>query len=426
MKTVNLSLKISLTALTAFSMTACMGPSGSVCTDRLCLTLENLSINQTDVTGVAVQSSGFSTQGLLDNVLSLTPTLTLVGTLAPPLVNGASVQASDVAVSGNKVYVAYNTAGNTQAGAIDVVDITNPYALNLASQALYPTMDIHKVFVNSGRLYAAGATSDNGGGANLQKISLDGSGKLTSTVASVFLRRAADTNPAFAGTSVVASGNNVYALSGNNGGLTILNASDLSTRSFTALPEARDITINGAGNALFAVVGKTSGAEAGIKQFDLTGTAVPAGNLTLPNAQIDEGKSTILTGNVVHIATAGYGGARLICLSSGTTLGTAVNPAISGLTTAEQTANAATFGAGYMFVANGEAGVSIYSVNTPLVPVGCNLVTITYLGRFSLGTDASVNNVFFTNGFLVAATGEKGFKIIKVTTSLLSGLLQAL
>lgn len=422
MKTMNVTLI--LTA--AVSLTACMGSSSYVCNDRLCLSNEKVSIDQSDVSGMAI-TSGITTQGLLDNLLSLTPTLTLVGTLNPPLVNGASVQASDVAVNGTKVYVAYNTAGNVQAGAIDVIDITNPYVLSLASQALYPTMDIHKVFVNSGKLYAAGATSANGGGGNLQKITLDASGKLTSTVSSVFLRSAADANvPAYAGTSVIASGNNVYALSGNNGGLTILNASDLSTRSFTALPEARDITLNGAGSSLFAVVGKTSGAEAGIKQFDLTGTAVPAGNLTLPNAQIDEGKSTILTGNTVHIATAGFGGARLICIGSGTTLGTAVNPTVSGLTSAEQTANAATFGAGYMFVANGEAGVSIYSVNTPLVPLGCNLVTITYLGRFSLGTDASVNNVFFTNGYLVAATGEKGFKIIKVTTSLLSGLLQAL
>ena len=416
-----------ISSISILSLAACTGPSGTSCADRFCSTYENVVIDQSQVTGLQSMSGGLQTQGLISDVLSLTPTLTLVGTLAPPTVNGAGVQASDITVNGTKVYVAYNTAGNVQAGAIDVIDIVNPYVLSLTSQALYPTTDIHKVTVNAGKLYAAGATSESGGGATLKKISLDASGKLTSTVSSVFLRSAADANiPAYAGTSVIAAGSYVYALSGDNGGLSVLNAADLSTNSFTALPDARDISFNATSSSLYAVTGKTASLDAAVKHYNLTGVLQGSGNLTLSGAQIDGAKSTILTGSSMQMVTAGFGGAKLICIGSGATLGTALNPTVPGLTAAEQTANAAALGSGYMFVANGEAGVSIYSINTPLIPSGCTLVSITYLGRFSLGTDASVNNVYFTNGYLVAATGEKGFKIIKVTTSILSGLLQAL
>ncbi|UYL09430.1 hypothetical protein B9G69_002435 [Bdellovibrio sp. SKB1291214] len=429
MGTLNLKLILATAAICALA--ACSTDSGISCDDRLCNTYTDLAIDQSDVTGqdMAAYSSGggLHSMALLGDVLSLTPTLTLVGTLAPPTVNGAQVQASDIAVSGSKVYVAYNTRGATQAGAIDVIDISNPYALTLPSQALYPTSDIHKVYVKGTSLYAAGATSDNGGGGNLQKITLDANGKLTSTVSSVFLRSAADpTIPAYAGTSVVAAGSYIYALSGNNGGLSILNNSDLSTVGFTALPDARDISFDSSSSSLYAVTGKTASAESLVKHYDLNGSLLSSGNVTLSNGVIDEAKSTITTGATFQIATNGYGGARLICLSSGAILGTATNPTVTGLTTDKTTANAAAFGAGYMFVANGEAGVTIYSVNTSSLVSGCSLVTITYLGRFSLGANASANNIFYTNGHLVVATGQMGFKIVKVTTSVLSGLVQAL
>lgn len=423
------ALNIAISILLMQTLSACRS-SSTPCADRLCNTYDNISLDQSEVTGVAANSysSVMHPMSLLSDVLSLTPTLTLVGTLAPPTVNGSKVQASDITVSGSKVYVAYNTAGNTQAGAIDVIDISNPLMVTMVSEALYPTTDIHKVYVDGNRLFAAGATSDNGGGGNVQRIQLDANGRLTSSVHSVFLRSASNASvPAYAGTSVISSGSYVYALSGDNGGLSILNESNLSEVSFTQLDDARDISFDSSKSSLYAVTGKTVSTNAGIKHFDLTGGALGSGNYTLANAQVnDGGKSTIVTGSSMQIATAGYGGARLVCTASGTSLGLAANPTVSGLTAAEQVANAATYGGGYMFVANGEAGVSVYSINAPLIPSGCNLVSITFLGRFNLGTDASVNNLYYTNGHLVVATGEKGFKIIKVTTSILSGLLQAL
>jgi hypothetical protein len=366
--------------------------------------------------------------GLVEDLLALTPTLTLVGTLTPPSVNGAVLQASDITVKSSKVYVAYNTAGDSLAGGIDVIDISTPASPVLASHAVYSDIDINKVTVNGTNLYATGATSSGDGGAILTKISLDGSGNLTSTQASVALRAAGSaTTSAYAGTSVIASAATVYALSGNNGGLSILNASDLSQKSFTAIEEARDISFDSSSSSLYIVSGKTASTNAQVKHYNLTsGAALSDYTVALPNAQIDAGKSTIITGSNMQLTTAGFGGSRLLCLSNGATLGTAANPSIPGLTPADQVANAAAFGNGLMYVANGGAGVSIYSVNTPLIPLGCLGITINYLGRFSLGDDASVNNIFYSNGHLVVATGTKGFKIVKVTQSVLAQLLNAL
>lgn len=366
--------------------------------------------------------------GILDDLLALTPQLSLVGTLSSPVMSGVSLHASDITVSGNKVYVAYNTAGEVKKGGIDVIDISTPNSPALVSEGLYSDIDINKVAVHGTALYAAGSTTLGAGGAVLQKITLDASGKLTPTIASVPLQSAASAGTAaYAGTSVVANGTNVFALSGNNGGLSVLKASDLSTLSFTAIDEARDVAIDPLSSSVYVVTGKTASADAGIKRYNQSNGAVQATySVSLPNATLDGGKSTIYAGSVAQIATAGTGGARLICSGSAASLGVAPNPAIAGIAAGDQVANAAAFGNGMMYVANGGAGIAIYAVKVPLIQIGCSGVTLTYLGRLSLGNDASVNNVFYSNGYLVAATGAKGFSIIKVSQSLLSTLLMIL
>lgn len=204
--------------------------------------------------------------GLIEDLLALTPTLTLVGTLTPPSINGSALQASDITVKGTKVYVAYNTAGDSLAGGIDVIDISTPATPSLASHAVYSDIDINKVAVDGTSLYATGATSTGDGGAVLSKITLDVAGNLTSTKSSVALRGAASaTTSAYAGTSVIASGVTVYALSGNNGGLSILDARDLSEKSFTAIEDARDISFDSTSSSLYVVSGKTAAVDARVK-----------------------------------------------------------------------------------------------------------------------------------------------------------------
>jgi hypothetical protein len=408
------------------------GPAASCGNDRLCQTNQNIYIDKAGVNEASSSSSSGSVgaMGLLDPILSLTPVLTLKATLAPPSIGGAQLQASDITVNGTKIYVSYNTAGAVQAGGIDVIDVASATAPVLKSEALYPSADIHKVTIDGTNLYAVGAASGVGEGAMIYKIALDAGGLLTSTRSERNLRRAADSEAAYAGIGVKVNGNNVYAVSGNNGGLSILNKNDLSDVFFTPIENARDLSL-GVGGDLFVVTGKTATDEARVKRFTSTGATVVSTNVALANAQVDDGKSAVVSGSRFLIASAGFGGAKLVCVADGTAaygtlFGTMTNPAQSGLAASLQVANAVAFGNGLVYVANGEAGVSIYSLERTLVTSDCSGHSLQYRGRFTFGAGQSVNNVFWSNGYLVVATGKGGFNIVQVTQSLVAGLLQTL
>lgn len=420
-----------LIILSAAVVAGCSGsPSGELTcgSERLCQTRQTIPVDMTGVSDSTSSGSSdkVSAQGLLDPVLSLTPVLTLVATLAPPTINAQPLQASDITVNGSKIYVAYNTAGETQAGGIDMIDISSTSSPVLKSQALYPTADIHKVIVDGSDLYAVGAMSGVNEGAMLYKIGLDATGAMTTAKTEKNLRRSADVSPAYAGVSVKATSSYLYAVSGNNGGLSILNKADLSDVAFAPVDDARDVSVGPSGE-IYVVSGKTAGEDAKLKRFDASSAApMTSATLTLPGATTDGGKSSVITGGKFHVATAGSGGAKLMCIDGGAVYGSMANPSLAGVAANLQVANAAAFGNGLIYVANGEAGVSIYSLERTLVTVGCVGHSIQYRGRFTFGPGISANNVFWTNGFLVVATGKGGFKLIQVTQSLVAGLLQIL
>lgn len=421
-----------LIAITSALLLACGKTQAPLDESRLQILNRPIEVDMTGVAGYTGQSTGeVQSQGLFDTLLSLTPSLNLIGTIAPPQISGSTLQATDVFVNGTKAYVAYNTAGVEQAGGVDVIDFANSGSPVLKSSAVYSDTDINKVFVESGKLYATGSTSSGETGAILKRISLDGSGLLTSFVESKVLRSAADADiPAHTGTSVLKAGNYVYAATGKNGGLNVLNASDLSQVAFTAVEDARDLATDSSGKIL-VLTGKTSTKEALVQTYAaVTGTAVSGTAITLPGAAIDEGKSTIVGGTIGHIASAGQGGARFVCGTTGSMFGNYLGmmgvPVLPSVEVGETAANSVAFGNGLVYVAQGGAGVYIYSIERTLLTFGCAGLSLNYRGKFTFGPRVSVNNVYYSNGYLVVATGLGGFQIIQVTQSLLAGLLQIL
>lgn len=356
-----------LLLLSTIYLAACQGDLGGTTSNSSRLTVLNQAVEVDSVSAHSVSGQAVVDPALLAQV----PTLTLVASIAPPSVNGAILQASDITMSGTKAYVAYNTAGN--------------------------------------------------GRAVLNKIGLSALGDLTGTVASTQLTNNVGVL-AYAGISVLTSGLNIYALSGNNGGLTILNSSDLSQVSQTQIEDARDLSRASNGD-LFVLSGKTASSEVAIQRYTSAGV-LTGSPITISGSVADEGRSSIYTGSIAHIATAGQAGVRVICASNpSNVIGTIANPTVSGLTADKTTANAVAYGNGLIYVANGGAGVYIYGVERTLFQSGCTGVSVAYLGSFNFGDGTSVNNIYYQNGFLVAATGEGGFKIISVIQSVVSGLL---
>lgn len=427
--------KLSLIVAIASVLVACAPSSNSavegasVDSGRLQIKNETLVIDTTGVqSSAAVQSFSVSAATVASTLTSVTPGLKLIGTIAPPTVGGTTVAASDVVVSGTKAYVAYNTAGPAVGGALDIIDFTILGVPVLKSSVPFADTDINKVFVDqaSKKVYLAGATSAGDGGAILYRYGLDITGSLGTAREVKSLRSAADpTVPAYAATSVIKSGNYVYALSGSNGGLTMLNAADLSDRAFTSIGDARDLGL-GVNNNLLVVSGKTVTEDAKVRSFSsATGVYLPADvdNVSLAGASIDEGKSSIFSGPYGYLATAGTGGAKAVC-HDGYTLGTMLPPTVAGLDSSLTTANAVTFGDGIVYIAQGAAGVALYSVEKSSNAANCAGYALVYRGRFSFGPNFSVNNVYFSNGYLVIATGLGGFQIVQVIPSLLAALLQ--
>lgn len=379
------------------------------------LTWENEPI-ELDRTGSAYSAP--SSGGNSANAVTVSLNLSLIGTLTPPIVNGSGTYATDVIMSGTKAYVAYNTPGVNYGGGLDVIETLVPTLPVVTSTLVDNTTDFSQLLVYANVLYAAGAKdtglSDsaiiNRYALSVLGANLTGAAPLTQII------------PGYVGLGVASDGVNLYAVSGNNGGLSIMNPTTLAISSSVALDGARDVKLR-SGNVAVST-GKTALANPLVKTFSTAGAVVSTSG-AMPNAVIDEAKSSLVSGTYFHLATAGEGGTNLVCASNGTVMNTITNPVVPGLTSAQSAANAAVFYNGLVYVANGGAGIYVYALEQQNFLPDCH-VNVSYVGKISLPDGASINNVLIANGYLIAATGAAGFKILSITQGVTLGLLSTL
>jgi hypothetical protein len=203
-----------------------------------------------------------------------------------------------------------------------------------------------------------------------------------------------------------------------------MNASDLSDVAFTAIPDARDISAGT--NKVMVVSGQTALNPAKVTSYALaTGSPlVDAAAVSFSSSVVEEGKSSIYVGSAAYIVTGGQAGTKFIC-TDGTNIGSMPIPTGTGLSNSEVAANAAAYGNGIVYVAQGGAGVYMYAIGNGgiLNLAGCPGYTLNYVGKFTLSGRASANNVYWSSGYLVVATGSGGFQIIQVTQGVVAGLL---
>ncbi|MBC7532956.1 MAG: hypothetical protein H7318_15385 [Oligoflexus sp.] len=109
--------------------------------------------------------------------------LKLVVDIKPPSINTLSVQADSISLNSKGVAVAYNIAGDTQSGAIDVFSIEGS-KVTLKSELKYATRDVNGIFWADKYLYAVGADSAGTAHSYLSRIKMNGqylSDKITET-----------------------------------------------------------------------------------------------------------------------------------------------------------------------------------------------------------------------------------------------------
>lgn len=313
--------------------------------------------------------------------------LVQIAEINPPIDgNGRTLQANHVAVNGNYAYVAYTMSGNDYSGAIDVIDITDPYKPKLLTSALIADTDITSLTYSNGNLIIAGATD----------IDKDITLKEPSIVINMKLSSGLLTNnftinnlEGKVTTDIIANTVSYFAVTGDQGNLYKINNNSKQVTAKVSLEDLRSL------------------AQIGDKIVTLSGTKGVAiyneTDLTLQksfatSADVNGAKRTIDFDGQKLLVSEGYNGLGIYDINNGSKLQT-----ISLTNTGEENVtNAVSVNNGYAFVANGAAGLNVYKSGTQFSLLG------------TVGITGSSNYVKSSGDFIYVASGKGGLKIIKM------------
>ena len=339
------------------------------------------------------------------------------------------------------MYIAYNLAGSAIGGGVDQISIATPAVPILQSSKQFVDFDVNNVFVQSGGLFVTGNSSTYDSPARVQRYSTTILGAIDQLLNdSPFVGYAGD---ATRGNTLLT--NTIYTVSGDNGGLTISDATALPGTLATPAPltvaisDARDIsTTNILVSAVstfraFVITGNSqvnSSAGTGtvaqiaghsyIRSFDASGNSLNA--LDIGDTGAQQAKSTIQAGLTYGIASAGSAGVRIFCLADLSSVAAAAPIATGGVV------NGAAYLSGYVFTAEGDQGVGVYALNGGVAnATACVGASLQRLGTINFGTSVSANNVTAVGSLLMVSGGIGGFKLVTVTPNILvTGLVTIL
>jgi len=337
--------------------------------------------------------------------------LTLLAEATPPTLDGRTLQATSIAVNGNKVVVSYNNAGLPQIGGIDVFNIANGSKAQLKSQALFADAKVNAVTLNDSYLYAAEADNTDFP-ARFEVLRLNGVNLTLAGNNRVQL-------PSYAGTCAFASPRYIYATSGDAGALSVYTPDNtlVPLKTF-ALRDARWVDVSG---GIVVVAQGTPGTVSVFHENAITTASVPVASFPFPGSNVPESKSTVQVIGGKAIVAGGDNGVQVISLRTGKILASVPLPDnnVLGLPASRVVANAVTVdtaaGGTRMFISNGEAGVYVAQSDTPFgLDWGETPRTVSIVGKLRFGSLQSVNHVTYGNGLLIVAAGTGGVKIVRV------------
>ena len=168
--------------------------------------------------------------------------MTLIAEVDPPQLQGTPLQATHLAILGDRAYVSYNIQGSVQLGGVDAFDRIGSRTPVLTSGLLFTDTDVSAVEAGGNRLYLATGTAETShdSTAVLETTSLRAGGRLISP----FTTRQGV--PSFVATGLALQGTRVFMTSGDaGGGVTVLDQSTLSVLSFDAFEDARAVVAEG-------------------------------------------------------------------------------------------------------------------------------------------------------------------------------------
>lgn len=337
--------------------------------------------------------------------------LVLVAQVAPPELDGTTLQASHSSIHGNTVYVAYNVQGAVRKGGVDVFDVSQPDDIELESSALFDDTDVSALDLHGvTELYLVTATDDAAFStpAVLEVVDLQG-GKLTTESGRFDL-------PSYAGTGVRIQGNTVYVTSGTGGdpvgGLSVFDASTREFGAFDAFEDARAVDIKG--GYLVAM----RGTPGELRLYDAASGAYTK-SFASGGANVPESKSTVFIARQCAFYAAGDEGLRVVDLESGATVVTLPVPDVEGVDLEDEVTNGASSSGNLVFIANGGAGLFVAQATHDLDDAageGCGSDTfgLEVLGQVQFPDGPSANFVASKGNLLFVANGLGGLSIVRI------------
>ena len=353
------------------------------------VTALNKRLDYTNSGVISITGSSASTGKLFNSAQSSATDFPLVqiAEVNPPKDNsGRTLQASHVAVNGNYAYVAYTMSGEAYSGAIDVIDVSDPYKPKLITSALIANTDITSLTYSNGSLII-GAAADIDKNSTLKSPAIVinmplSSGMLTDKYTTTNVE-------GYVTTDVTSNSGSYFAVTGDQGSLFKINAASKAISGKVAVEDLRSVAISG------DKVVTLSGTK-GVNIYNESTLALQKSFTT--STDVKASKRTIDFDGTKLLVSEGYKGLGVYDINSGSKLQT-IPLAVAG---EENVTNALSVNEGYAFVANGAAGLNVYKTGAQLGLLG----TVDILG--------SSNYVKSSGNFIYVASGKGGLKIIKM------------
>lgn len=321
--------------------------------------------------------------------------LTLVARVDPPSYAGAeNLTASHVHVDNDYAYVSYNTVEDGYAGAIDIVNVSNPNDPQVTSRLYYTNADINSIEYNDGYVYAVGGVDSEKSvraTSNSFVVKIPVSGGRMDTGAGLTY----GFQEGFNATDVEVSGTKVFVTSGKDGLITAYNKSDLSIVTDASFADLRSVALH---NETIAVLDASTGIvllDQGLNVNKEIAIDSDFGNFSKRTLDIDDNRIVV---------SEGAKGAGIYDRSSGTLkeyVPIMLNP--EGTEQVNIVTNAVATNEEVLLMANGGAGLCLSETQQD----NTNLVGI-------IDLDGSINYVESKGDYIFAASGKSGLQIVKL------------
>lgn len=317
--------------------------------------------------------------------------LNLVGQVSSPSFEGSSnLTATHVDYQDQFAYVSYNTIGETYAGAVDIIDLSNPLSPVLVSRMYMYDRDANVILYDNGYVYVLGSVNaekvlEATGESFIAKIGVqDGSIDLDNLS---YYYQTGNT-----ATGITKMGNSFYVSSGVDGVIAKYDGNTFLKSNEVSFADLRSVTSE---NGKLAVLDGTTGVT--IMDGDLNILS----NISTSAGLVEDAKRTIAIMDNKLIVAEGAQGAGVYDIETGTLeerLSILIDP--ENISPSDKVTNAVSVNGNATLLANGGAGLAI-KVKNELIDL---------MGVVEL--NGSINYVISDGDYIFAASGNSGLQII--------------